>query len=444
MPTLLNCLSASPDFPMVNLETPTTEVVTPKNRLSLIYRDVDQTLPQKLLQPLNIAIVASAVLHGVIGYGAPSLPFFQQPAIPKEVKIMQLTSQEQSRIRRDVPPLPPAVTGVPIPNAPGQGRTVNPGFSGNFPNNNFNNSSRASGFSNFVPDDGTTFVPRNPRQFGGPFGSGVPQYTFPVNPGTTPQDQPPVRVLPRETPAPNTPGRTWEQFTTSQNFSTGGRSILSSPFTRPSPTATSTPTATPTPATTPTGGNPDNTAGNTTPSPSPVPTTTPGTAGTAGNDNGNPGTGGNPNSGGNNNGTPGSVTPNPLLAFNPDRTGLTPDGQNTEFLGFVGVGDEQLLQPDKQVKLTLEVKYPLAACVLKLEKPVTAILGVITNQDGTINKGPDILQSSGYEIFNQAAKDAVLKYDQFTPAKAYLFTVPFAYSPEACAEAGSIAPVPSP
>lgn len=436
---------------MVNLETPPTEVAPPKNRLSLIYRDADQTLPQKLFQPINIAIVVSTVLHGVIGYGAPALPFLQRPAAPREVKIMQLTPQEQSRIRRDVQPLPPAVTGVPIPNAPGQGRTISPGLTGTFPNNNFNNSSRASGFPTSVPDDGQTFVPTNPRRSEGTFGSGILQNTSPNNPGN---EQRQTVVVPRETPAPNIPVRRSDQFIAAQNFSTGGRSILPSPFTRPSPapTATSTPTATPTPATTPTGGNPDNTAGNTTPSPSPVPTTTPVTAG---NNNGDPGTSGNPNSGGNNNGSPGSVTPNPLLAFNPERTDLTSDGQNTEFLGFLGAGDEQLLQPDKQVRLTLNVRYPLAACLLKLEKPATAILGVITNQEGAISKGPDILQSSGYEIFNQAAKDAVLRYDQFTPAKAYLFTVPFVYSPETCngvgnqptppqETAGNNPPVPSP
>ena len=431
---------------MVNLKTPPTQVAAPNNKLSLIYRNSNQTLPQKLFQPLNIAIAASAVLHGVIGYGAPALPFLQRPPAPQEVKIMQLTPQEQARIRRDAPSLPPAVTGVPIPNAPSQGRTVSPGFSGNFPNND---SSRFSGFPTYVPDDETVFVPRNPRQFAGTFGSGVPQFTVPTNPGNTSGNEQRQAVVPRETPAPNTPVRRSDQFTTAQNFSIGGRSI--SPLPVPSPTTTATPTPSPTTSTpspttgTPTGGNPTST--NTPPTATPSPITSPNTvAGNTGNTSsgGNSNNGGNANSGGNNNGNPGSITPNPLLAFNPERTELSTDGQNAEFLGFLGAGDEQLLQPDKQARLTLEVKYPLAACVLKLEKPVTAILGVVTNQEGSIIKGPEILQSSGYEIFNQAAKNAVLQYNQFTPTKAYLFTVPFAYSPEACAEAGNLAPVPSP
>lgn len=419
---------------MVNLKTPPTEVVTPQNKLSLVYRDSDKTLPQKLLQPLNIAIVVSAVLHGVIGYGAPALPFLQRPTPPQEVKIMQLTPQEQSRIRRDVQPLPPAVTGVPIPNAPGQGRTIPPGFSGN---NNFNNSSRFGGFPTFDPDDSQTFVQRNPRQFAGTFGSGVPQFTIPTNPGTVPTNEQRPAVVPRETPAPNVPVRRSDRFITAENFSTGGRSL--SPFPTPSPT-TATPTPTPTPTTnnsTPTGSDPNNLA-TSTPTPTTSPSPTPNTTGGGG------GGSGNPNNGENNNGNPGSITPNPLLAFNPERTELSTDGQNTEFLGFLGAGDEQLLQPDKQVRLTLEVKYPLAACTLRLDKPVTTILGVVTNQEGAISKGPEILQSAGYEIFNQAAKEAVLKYNQFTPAKAYLFTVPFAYSPEACAEAGNTSPAPSP
>ena len=99
----------------------------------------------------------------------------------------------------------------------------------------------------------------------------------------------------------------------------------------------------------------------------------------------------------------------------------------------MGAGNEQFLQPDKQVKVTLEVKYPPEACVLKLDKPVTAIFGVIIDEAGTIAKGPEMIQSSGYGIFNEAAQAATIAYAQFTPAKVYIVTVPFVYSPDACA-----------
>ncbi len=416
---------------MANLVTPPLETKTAQNSLSLVYRDSQQTLPQKLFQPLNVAIILSAVLHGVIGYGAPALPFFQRPAVPREVKIMQLTPQEQSRIRRDVQPLPPAVTGVPIPNAPGQGRTVSPGFPGTFPNNsnNFSTVPRGSNFPTYVPDDGTTFVP-NPRY--GTFGGGATQYRVPSDPETEPRQ---IVVAPRETPAPNIPARRSDQFRTADNFTTAGRSVFSSPFTRPSPTTTSTPTtptptATSTPTSTPTGGNPENTSGTATSNPTPTPTPTASTASTEGNGSD---LGGNSNTGNTNNGNLGGTTPNPFLAFNPERTELTSDSQDAGFIGFLGAGNEQFLQPDKQVKLTLEVKYPPEACVLKLDKPVTAIFGVIIDEAGTIAKGPEMIQSSGYGIFNEAAQAATIAYGQFTPAKVYIVTVPFVYSPDACA-----------
>jgi len=419
---------------MVNLKTPLPEVAPAKNSLALIYRDSDKTLPQKLLQPLNIAVVVSAVLHGVLGYGLPALPFLQRPAAPKEVNILQLTPQEQSRIRRDVQPLPPAVTGVPIPNAPSQGRTVNPGFPSTFPNNsnNFSTIPRGSSFPTYIPDDETTFVPANPRQ-SRTFGGGATQYTIPTDPGGTRQ----TVIVPRETPAPNVPVRRSDQFRTADNFTTAGRSIFSSPFARPSPTpsATSTPVATPVPTSSPSGGNPENNNGSGTLSPTPIPTPTPSTAANGGNSEGN-GNAGNLNN--TNNGTPGGATPNPLLAFNPEGTELTPDSQDAGFVGFLGAGNEQFLQSDKQVRLTLDVKYPLEACVLKLDKPLTTIVGVIINEAGAIAKGPNLIQSSGYGIFNEAAKAATIGYAQFTPAKVYIVTVPFVYSLEACAGASSL------
>jgi outer membrane biosynthesis protein TonB len=57
---------------------------------------------------------------------------------------------------------------------------------------------------------------------------------------------------------------------------------------------------------------------------------------------------------------------------------------------------------------------------------------MILNEEGMISKGPAILQSSGYGIFNQAAIEVAKAYTQFSPAKVYIVTVPFAYSPEVC------------
>jgi outer membrane biosynthesis protein TonB len=117
--------------------------------------------------------------------------------------------------------------------------------------------------------------------------------------------------------------------------------------------------------------------------------------------------------------------------LNPTNTDLTQDGLSSNFVSFLGAGNDDFLKQDQQVKLTLDkVPYPIEACVPRLGG--TAILGVITDRAGAISKGPEILQSSGYGIFNQAAIAAATTYTNFTPTKVYIITVPFAYSPETC------------
>ncbi len=475
---------------MVNLET-SIAPPKPKNSLSLVYRNSDQSLPEKLFQPLNVAIVVSVVIHGVAGYGLPALPFFQRPPIPKEVRLVELTPQEQSRIRREAPPLPPSVSGVPLPGVPSQqGTAVNPGLynfgleapSNNSANNSTNNSTNNFGGRNFssgnnfggssyttipgnpTPDDRSAFNPGQSRQWttGGFGGNG--QFMVPG-------DSPPrTSNRPRETPQAPQPLRQSERFITADNFTTRGRSIFSRSFTpaTPSPTPSNTPSpspnsspspdsspsplaaitpfpspsvaVTPSPSPSPSGSDGGSDGGGTGVAVNPTPTSSPSPS--TGNNGGTDNPGNNGGNGDENNGdggsaspngvtpSPDSVTPNPLLAFNPSQTELSEDGLSIGFTDFLGEGNEVLLQQDRQVKLTLDVPYPSEACGQKLGG--TTIVGMILNEEGVISKGPAILQSSGYEIFNQAAIEAAKAYNEFSPAKVYVITVPFAYSPEVC------------
>jgi TonB family protein len=436
---------------MVNLETP-IPTSKPKNSLSLVYRNSDQTVPEKLLQPLNVAIVVSVVIHGVAGYGLPSLPFFQRPSVPKEVRIVELTPQEQSRIRRDAPPLPPSVSGVPLPGVPSQqGTAVNPGlynFGTGTSSNNLGggrtNSSAIPGFPTFNPGSQRGFNPNQGRQWSaGSFGSNG-QFTVPGEGEDVQRNTQPQTVIPRETPQSPPPLRQFERFTTADNFTTGSRSIFSRslPPATPSPTPSNTPSPSPSVAVTPSPSPSVAVSPSPSPSPSsdsgtgvavnPSPTVSPSPT----NNNSTGGNGGTGSSEGNNSGngnpiTPENLTPNPLLAFNPSQTELTADALSIGFTDFLGEGNEVLLQKDRQMQLTLDVPYPSEACGQQLGG--TAILGVILNEEGKISKGPAILQSSGYGIFNQAAIEAAKAYTQFSPAKVYIVTVPFAYSLEVCA-----------
>ncbi|NJL89102.1 MAG: TonB family protein [Coleofasciculaceae cyanobacterium SM2_1_6] len=444
---------------MVNLKNP---IVTPKQKhsLSLVYRNSDQTVPEKLMQPLNVAIVVSLVIHGVAGYGLPSLPFFQRPSIPKEVRIVELTPQEQSRIRRDAPPLPPSVSGVPLPGVPNpQGTAVNPGlynFGTGTSSNNLGggrtNFSAIPGFPTFNPDSQEDFNLNQGRQWSvGRFGSNG-QFVVPEEDNSPPRNTQPQTGIPRDTPQAPPPLRQFERFTNADNFTTGGQALFSRslPLATPSPSPSNTPSPSPSVAVTPSPSPSVAVTSSPSPSPSsggdtgvavnPTPTSSPSPSPGNNGEAGNPGGNNSDNSDNNGNGgtpspngvipSPNGVTPNPLLAFDPRQTELTADGLSIGFTDFLGEGNEALLQKDRQMQLTLEVPYPSAACGPQLGG--TAILGVILNEEGKISKGPAILQSSGYEIFNQAAIEAAKVYTQFTPAKVYIITVPFAYKPEAC------------
>ncbi len=449
---------------MVNLETP-IPTPKPKNSLSLVYRNSDQSVSEKLLQPLNVAIVVSVVIHGVAGYGLPSLPFFQRPSVPKEVRIVELTPQEQSRIRRDAPPLPPSVSGVPLPGVPNQqGTAVNPGlysFVPGTPSNNFGSGS--SGRTNFPSAS-------NPWNILGNEDNQARQGTSTNNLGigssgrtNSPNVSNPRSILGNEENQAREGSRQLitteleglDASTTTGNFRIGGRSIFNRFFrqTSPSNIPSPSPLIAVAPSTSPTSSPSPLAAISPSPSPSvtlspspspsgsdvgtgmvvnPSPTSSPspstgnnGETGTPGNSGENSGNGGNGGSV-----SPNGVTPNPLLAFDPSQTELTEDGLSIGFTDFLGEGNEVLLQQDRQVKLTLDVPYPSEACGPQLGG--TAILGMILNEEGAITKGPTILQSSGYGIFNQAAIEAAKAYPQFSPAKVYIVTVPFAYSPEVC------------
>lgn len=72
------------------------------------------------------------------------------------------------------------------------------------------------------------------------------------------------------------------------------------------------------------------------------------------------------------------------------------------------------------------VSYPLATC-----QPISPFAGggiaIAANPDGTIIKGPDVLNSTGYDILDEKAEELVRDYlanrDRVTETKAYLIQV---------------------
>jgi TonB family protein len=96
-------------------------------------------------------------------------------------------------------------------------------------------------------------------------------------------------------------------------------------------------------------------------------------------------------------------------------------------------------------QIELEVPYPEAACLRGLSG--TAIVGVVVNADGKVVTDPvppELLQGSGYRIFNQEALDAAAEH-QFEPTgkkKAYQVEVEFEYAKDKCPAGSAITPQP--
>jgi outer membrane biosynthesis protein TonB len=92
--------------------------------------------------------------------------------------------------------------------------------------------------------------------------------------------------------------------------------------------------------------------------------------------------------------------------------------------------------------ITIAAPYPLVACPRQLQG--TTVLGVVVGADGTLSEepAPQILQSSGYGLFNQVALDLMEDYEfeAGNTQRAYQVYVQFEYDPEQCPEAFSQSP----
>ncbi|HEY9748169.1 MAG TPA: energy transducer TonB [Allocoleopsis sp.] len=85
--------------------------------------------------------------------------------------------------------------------------------------------------------------------------------------------------------------------------------------------------------------------------------------------------------------------------------------------------------------LELQPNYPPQACPRKLEGQ--ASLGVVVDGEGKITDGPDLIQGTGYRLLNLRAEEIVSAYEFEATGEpqAYLVTLPFTYTSEACADA---------
>ncbi len=344
------------------------------NTLEMVYGKTESSLSSKVFQPLNVAIVFSAGLHVVLGYSAPAVPFLKRPEAPREVKVIQLSPQEQSRIRRDTPVRPPAVSGVPLPPPPGS-----------FPST----PSLPRGFTNLpesgivgtpIPNEGDSDVP-NFSRFVFPRRNSVvidPDMGF-----VPPPEFNPPRVVPTLPPSP--PTRRADQFTQSDNLTTADRGIRigGAPQMSPTPSPMNSPLVGPSP----------------TPSPTPDPTPT-----------------------------------LPVLPPIPEelaRVLADPDSsRETKVTAFLRLAGWQGSDLPRVERLNLEVPYPQAACLLQVDG--TTELMVRTKDDGAIATGPALITSAGAKALDDAAIAAVRNYRTFTPETFYAITVPFTYKSADC------------
>lgn len=108
--------------------------------------------------------------------------------------------------------------------------------------------------------------------------------------------------------------------------------------------------------------------------------------------------------------------------------------------------------PPKEQELT-SLPYPQAACEGKYEG--TAVVGAVVDPDGQLvaegeqglTANPELLESSGYPVLNQAAIAAVQGFSSYAASgkyQTYIFRIPYRYSEEDCAEASTPQPSPTP
>lgn len=125
-----------------------------------------------------------------------------------------------------------------------------------------------------------------------------------------------------------------------------------------------------------------------------------------------------------------------LFAY--DATGTS----NEEASGTLADWTEQTSQSTGKDFKRLELKpsYPTAACPRKLNGQAT--FGVVVDADGKIVGELTRIQSAGYRLLNQKAEEALRAYEfeGTGESQAYLVSLPFTYSSDACVAPSEEAP----
>lgn len=114
-----------------------------------------------------------------------------------------------------------------------------------------------------------------------------------------------------------------------------------------------------------------------------------------------------------------------------DSTGTTQEEANLTF------GDwfyNQLGREENDFKqVEIPAAYPREACPLEIEP--APIFGVVVNPEADLVDEPKLLQSSGYQLFNQKALEAIAAHEFENESDAdqvYLVTVKFDHTAESC------------
>lgn len=372
-----------------------------------------------LRQPGSIAAIISLVIHGALfgaGLGFSSLSMASLggesagAAEQRRVPLVELTPEEQGR----------------LPDFSNSAYSLFPGSGGNslglvpVPSSRTPSSLRPSPLS---PDSKNDFtIPPNPFAIGmAPyFPPSRPDVIFPPRRST---GLPPVTVAPRR----NLPQLPAGAPQTRPNTTPGGAASTPS---------ASTPTAQDNPDTPPASSARDLL-------PAPPPTTargrtqpgssTPTSTANAGSEN----AGDNPENNSENNAENEASRSNLLaylrtLSYNAEgTTGEEGTAARQEWLAEV---KEELKQPDLDVAETLEVSIPYQGRVCLTPEPVDGLVGVWVNPDGTLGGEPTLLKSTGYQLLNQEAADAIasVEFPKGDAPAAYDFNVKIDYDESSC------------
>jgi outer membrane biosynthesis protein TonB len=77
--------------------------------------------------------------------------------------------------------------------------------------------------------------------------------------------------------------------------------------------------------------------------------------------------------------------------------------------------------------------YPPEACPLEIEP--AAVYGIVVNSEAEVVDEPKLIQSSGFQLFNQKALEAIAAYEfenESDSDQVYLVTVKFDHTAESC------------